>query len=378
MYAVKQGVVSSFRVSTDVDDDNFGIPASSVSKRAVSPYIGGLYLIVGVLAVSLIGIFIWFQLYNQPVGVTQPGNPPTSEAPKWRQNKNLSIPRVNFGLATLDGMIYIFGGKSSGGVTNSAERYNPDLDVWESLAAKPTGVEDVSAAVVGGRIFVPGGKLPSGQVTNILEIYNPREDQWTRGKDLPEPISGYAIVSYEGKLYLFGGWNGKSFLSSVYEYDPDVDQWNRKSDMSRGRAYASAIAVGSKIYLIGGLDGTEALDLNQVYSPDLDDGTSDPWAEEVRLPTPRYGMGFANLTGVVYLVGGLDTKGHYEQGIHSYNVQIGEWKEIDIPIDKDWTEFGVIGLGPNIFAMGGLKDGRLTGNHLSYQVLNIIVLPFIK
>jgi hypothetical protein len=69
---------------------------------------------------------------------------------------------------------------------------------------------DINAVVAGGKIFIPGGKLASGEVTDRFEIYDPLNDNWEKGSPLAIPLSAYAQVAYEGKLELFGGWNGES------------------------------------------------------------------------------------------------------------------------------------------------------------------------
>jgi len=45
---------------------------------------------------------------------------------------------------------------------------DPQTDSWIKLAGKPTAVSEVSAVVIGEKIYVPGGKLADGQVANWL------------------------------------------------------------------------------------------------------------------------------------------------------------------------------------------------------------------
>ena len=87
--------------------------------------------------------------------------------------------------------------------------------------------------VLGGLIYVPGGRLASGEMTNVLEVYNPYQDTWSRKAPLPEAVSGYALVAFEGGLYLFGGWDGNKALADVYAYDPGLDQWEARADLPR-------------------------------------------------------------------------------------------------------------------------------------------------
>jgi hypothetical protein len=88
-------------------------------------------------------------------------------------------------------------------------------------------------------------------------------------------------------------------------------------------------------------------------------------------------MGIANSSGIIYLVGGRNQKDPINR-INGYFIPSGEWKELQIPMDKGWSQFGVIGLGTNIYAIGGKNNELPTGKNLTYQVVYITVLPIVK
>jgi len=85
--------------------------------------------------------------------------------------------------------------------------YDAEADQWAAAATKPTPVTDIQAALLGGRIYVPGGETSKGSISAELAIYDPRDDTWSLGAALPEPRSAYGLVAFEGNLYLFGGWD---------------------------------------------------------------------------------------------------------------------------------------------------------------------------
>jgi len=148
---------------------------------------------------------------------------------RWKARAPLPTPRRGLALAAYDGQVYAICGESPDGVTEAVERYDPKADAWTSLADKPTAVADVAAALIGGEIYVPGGRTASGSPTNLVEAYNPETDTWERKAPLPVPLSAYALAALEGKLYLFGGWDGSRYVGTVYEYDPAQDVWTAKS-----------------------------------------------------------------------------------------------------------------------------------------------------
>src|SRR5262249_11327024 len=149
-----------------------------------------------------------------------------------------------------------------------------------------TAVGDIQAVVIGNKIYVPGGRLASGAPTNVFEVYDPQNNLWATLKPLPQPRSGYALATVEGKLYLFGGWDGASYRGEVWQYNPDDDEWSERSPMPTPRAFAGAAALESQIYVVGGENKDGALTVNERYTPS-DDGNGKPWATQQPLLAPR-------------------------------------------------------------------------------------------
>ena len=59
-------------------------------------------------------------------------------------------------------------------------------------------------------------------------------------------------MAFEGKLYVFGGWDGARFVATVYEYDPGRDAWTARTPMPTARGFAGAAVAGGKVYVVGG------------------------------------------------------------------------------------------------------------------------------
>src|SRR3972149_10705125 len=76
---------------------------------------------------------------------------------------------------------------------------------------------------------------------------------WNIKKSLQTARSHPATVSYNGKIYVFGG-GGPNFLSldTIEIYDPQSDTWSWGRTMPTHRSGAVAALVGEKGYVIGG------------------------------------------------------------------------------------------------------------------------------
>jgi N-acetylneuraminic acid mutarotase len=280
------------------------------------------------------------------------------------------------GVAAYENQIYAIGGETDEGVVDVVERYDPGRNQWEKLSPLPVALADVSAAVVGGDIYVPGGRTGSGQLSNQLEVYDPLEDRWEGRKAMPVALSAYALVAFEGKLYVFGGWDGSKFVNSVYEYDPSTDSWSEKTSMPTKRGYAGAAAAGGKIHVIGGFDGKKALAVNETYLPERDLAGEVPWSKAKPLPQARYAMGIASLADIVHVVGGKGDEGTTLTPL-DYFPQSDEWQMIQSPFQGTWSSLGLVPLETRLHAVGGELDGKPTGMTLSYQAIYTISIPLV-
>lgn len=68
----------------------------------------------------------------------------------------------------------------------------------------------------------------------------------------------------------FAGHDGPLVRKSVERYDPDKDNWTSASDMNFRRRNAGVVVHNGLLYVVGGDDGTSNLSSCEVYSPLLD------------------------------------------------------------------------------------------------------------
>jgi DNA-binding CsgD family transcriptional regulator len=291
---------------------------------------------------------------------------------RWQELAAMPEPRSNMASIAFDGNIFVVAGEESEGVCNDVIRYNTINDHWDILKEKPTPVADIQGVLIGAKIYVPGGRLENGHPTDILEVYDIRIDEWEHKTPLPIKVSGYALVAYEGQMYLFGGWDGEKALDVVMRYDPVDDSWEEAASMPTARAYAGAAAVGGKIYVVGGWDGEQALDKNESYTPTKDLEGENAWEIERELPESGYSLGVESMAGMVFVVA--------DSGVWQYSVGSENWN-----LDDSQTLFkynygsGYSSLESYLFVIGGSDSENNKSNRVSrYQAIYSFVLPIIK
>jgi DNA-binding CsgD family transcriptional regulator/N-acetylneuraminic acid mutarotase len=338
-----------------------------------------VYLVVCALLVAAGSWLTW------PVRVEQTG--PFSDRPaqvepaapwsetRWEGLTQMPTPRTRLAVAAWRGRVYAIGGESPAGVTGVVEVYVPDADEWERGADKLTPAANVGAVVLDGRIYVPGGSERDGRVSDRLEIYDPAADAqaaWTTGASLPMGISAYAIAGYEGQLYLFGGWDGRSYAAAAYRYDPEIDRWASLAPMGVPRAFAGAGVLGERIYVVGGYNGRAELDTCEVYDP-----AADAWQACPAMKASRGGVGVAAIGDTLYVIGGgwkeyLVENEYFVPG--RPDPAAGEWKTFASPLLQEWRNMGVTSDGMFLYAIGGW-DGEFLSINQVYRAVYRFYLP---
>lgn len=335
-----------------------------------------VYLVVAALVVAA-GLWL---IWPRPVETSQPFTDLLAPAQQWLPGRRsrwqslaqMPTPRSRLALVPYDTRVYAIGGESIGGVSSIVEVYSVDADDWVPGSDKPTATANVGGAAVDGRIYVPGGILDDGKMHDQLEVLDPETASWTTGKSLPQGICAYAIAVHEDRIYLFGGWDGVSFLKQVLRYDPIADDWEALSPMPTARAFAGAGTIRSRIYVVGGFDGQDELDTCQVYDPQ-----TDTWAGCPPMNAPRGGIGAATIGDTLYVVGG---------GWNSYLVEnehfspdpadpsSGVWRTFPSPLLQEWRNLGVAASETTLYAIGGW-DGAYLGVNLAYRALYRLYVP---
>ena len=136
---------------------------------------------------------------------------------------------------------------------------------------------------------------------------------WKKGAPFPEPDEELYGVTVNGKLYVFGGWDGGKARGVNYEYNPVTDRWTKKAPMPRPTHHAALAAANGKIYVMGGFVPPKdtAIPVGGAWEP-IDnaweyDPAADSWKSLAPLPAKRGSAIAAEVGGKIYVIGGATT-----------------------------------------------------------------------
>jgi DNA-binding CsgD family transcriptional regulator len=339
------------------------IPAPARSKRWLLPAVLALLLLLAAMP------WAWQQL--QPAGLVTPAAAPaTSDSflaepvadSGWLISRPLPVARSNMALAAVGLNLYQIGGESEGVVVDAVDVYDTGIAEWRLARRKVTAVTDISAAVLFGEIYVPGGKTTDGRPTNVVEVYSPANDAWRRAVALPKAISGGLALTDGAFLYLFGGWDGDNYIADTFLYDPGSDGWRPLPSMRQPRAFAAGGVVANRLYVVGGFDGERELDTCEYF-----DSVNNVWSDCPAMLLSRGGAGAAVLFNRLYVIGGGLT-GPVTHG-EVYDVGTQTWQVLNMPVPANltgWSHLGVAVIERQIFAVGGRQANDVVTDAFIY------------
>jgi DNA-binding CsgD family transcriptional regulator len=336
------------------------------------------YLTLGFTAVLLIGIIGMLILVKGRGNGAESEGPSNveSESQRWQFLSDLPTARKDLAVTTYENQIYVIGGETKKGVSDFVERFDPLTNTWERLSDKPIPVTEVQAKVVGGIIYVPGGRLGSGEVSDAFEAFHPRSEKWETLTHLPKHLSAYAAVAFEGEIFIFGGWDGEKYSDSVFSYDPQRNVWTQKSAMRMARGYVQAEVAGGAIYVMGGLNESGPLDLNEAYFPQRENSGEIPWQTRAPLPEPRYAFGLTSVADILHLIGGLGESGSLNP--LKYSPREDTWQTFMPPDQGTWSHMGVVSIEGILYVLGGQHGDKISAENLSYEAIYTVTLPLVQ
>jgi Kelch motif. len=283
--------------------------------------------------------------------------------------QSMSVPRTGFASVINEDEIFIIGGISGNQTVDLVENTASRL-THGKLWKKPTAVSEVDAVLLRGSIYVPGGKLSDGSLTNVLEVYNLSDNNWETKASLPEKISNFALATFEGQFFLFGGWNGKNVTNSVYRYDPSLDEWFACAPMPTARMNIGASVLGAKIIIIGGHNGDSILTTNESYLPSFGANSDGEWEVNDPLPFTCDYCSSNSLSDQLFVID--------DDKIWQFSRVTNSWTEIRLTNEQvlPGQVRSEVSQNGYLFIFGGVDTENIPVNlALKYRILYTISIP---
>ena len=208
----------------------------------------------------------------------------------------------------------------------TAERYNPETDVWSTIPIEPcfgsgtacgckdgfvrstigyswspcTGLNEMPFPAVrrswgdciagDNCVYSMGGYEGQRGLTNICEKFNTLDNSWQYIAPLPTPRHSLSLArnDFKKNVYAVGGIGGnqnfsQKTLSVIEEYNEVTGKWNKLQDMLSVRTGMRAIFNQYKnaLFVLGGKSEVKGSVLRSVESFDSRSGQWNKWADMI-------------------------------------------------------------------------------------------------
>ncbi len=222
-----------------------------------------------------------------------------------------------------------------------------------------------------GKIYVFGGGGTGFISLNSTEIYDPQKDTWSKGRDMPTVRSGTVAAVLDNKIYVMGGGlklpDGRfQFFRTVEIYDPENDTWISGPDMLMPHDYPASVVYDNHIYVLGGHhpDATNGgpktdpgFSFCEVFSQE--DAT---WHELSPMPAPRFAHASARVSNKILVMGGAGLR---KEGfmnfdlIESYDPAANRWSDSGISLPWPAAGLGALVHNSRLFIIGGNSGNKI-------------------
>jgi N-acetylneuraminic acid mutarotase len=194
----------------------------------------------------------------------------------WKALAPMPTKRGAAEAAEVNGKIYVIGGATTApgakenyinqttrqNVLGTVEEYDPKTNTWRQRASMPTPRNHMGIGSVNGKIYVIGGRVGAAFIglasdISLVEVYDPAADSWGPvGARMPTARSAVASGVYNGKIYIAGGEWQDTVVQTAFRafeaYDPITNTWTVLPPMATPRHGVAGTVIGNRFYAVSG------------------------------------------------------------------------------------------------------------------------------
>jgi RHS repeat-associated protein len=276
----------------------------------------------------------------------------------------MKTPRTHFGLVCADGNMFAIGGTNNSTTFDDVDMYDSQGDNWSDLLTMKIARKDLAVAQNGSNIYVFGGTNGSGTLSTTGETFSTTSTSTSYIQNTSlQNINFVARKEHQaaylnGKIYIMGGSNATSTLSTLEVYNPTTQALEtslapKAMNTARKNFGASVALIDGKYAIVaaGGENGSTVLNSVESYDPSTNLWTT--WATTSFMKVKRKGFGLAFVCGKLYAFGGMNDLGQYVKSVEVYDDTTKTWTLIDREPSVARAFFGSTAAFNSIFIAGG-------------------------
>ena len=208
--------------------------------------------------------------------------------------------------------IVVTGGYSNPKSTNQCLQISLPTLKWTALPSLSMARCDHAIVCVGNQVYVLGG-YEAETVLSSVEYLDEETGSWHVTCDMPSALDSHTAINHKQFIYMFGGRTTVSCNSqATYKLDTVIKKWSRKADMPEACNFGASMAYRDRIYVLGGRQNC-----CMSYDPD-----QDQWKTHSKPAVVHDKASAVVWKDRILLCGGEDTS-----VIEEYNPDTDTWSE---------------------------------------------------
>ena len=187
----------------------------------------------------------------------------------------------------------------------------------------PSSSDELDSAVLNGKVYVISTNFTASADTNSNYMYDPATNNWTEKTPMPYFQSDFALTTYQGQIYVIGGFVNIFPTATIQVYNPTTDSWSNSTELPVAEGFLRAATVNGKTYVMGGaftgLAEPIPYGINEVYDPN-----SNTWNTLAKMPAPVIRFATTGVGDKIYVMGGNNGQG-FSNETQIYDTQTNTW-----------------------------------------------------
>jgi N-acetylneuraminic acid mutarotase len=273
-----------------------------------------------------------------------------SKIMEWKLEKPLMKKITSAASLTTKNYIYILGGYSENGYTDTIQRVsfdaNGDLTSdWSDVGTLPQAMGNMGYVTTKDRFYLIGGRCGYDNFSSIYSIpINPDGTLGAFREETPLPDERYNSVCFviKNKLYVIGGFNiidgsdiyqSNSIYQATIKDDGTLSSWKILPNFPIKLSHGTPLLIKDKVYIIQAYnDSTYGSKI--CYITYDSNGDIDKWVYISDMPDNIHNSAIVYTDNYVFSISGYDiSNGRYINTIYRVpildNGYLGEWIKIN-------------------------------------------------
>ncbi|KXG21408.1 uncharacterized protein LOC8071219 isoform X1 [Sorghum bicolor] len=188
-----------------------------------------------------------------------------------------------------------------------------------------------------------------------LDSFTPEKDAVLGLTPMSSPRSYASAAVLDGHIFAVGGGDGMSWYNTVECYSSRNNEWTECPSLNRKKGSLAGICLNEKIYAIGGGDGNETYSEVEMFDPYLG-----KWICSPSMLLSRFALAASVLNGVIYTSGGYDGD-MYLESAERYDPREGFWVRLPSMSTRRGCHTLTV-LGDTLYAMGGYDGDKMVSS----------------